>query len=332
MRQTLQAALLALMLLPTDAPLMAKSWSEAISDVQDLAAEYELRAKEATELEDEYFSENGGSVIVYQFGNSSEQIDRDEHLCAILGRRLGKVEYIRHLEAPQPPFTSDARTLATAAASLQNWVRMAEYFTGMSPSERAHYWNLECVGNHEIPRDLFDGRGGGEVFMSVSRNYLWIYGDVTDGFADKVAEALDANPQVDTVGIGSGGGSVLEAILAGLDIRRRQIITQLTGPCYSACPLVFLGGVKRNVFRPYPPLGFHQAYGPSGTVPFDHELYKSVADYVAAMGANPDWVLLQMYASPPMEMNIQGDSAAERDVLCAQGLVSWFQGLGSTVC
>ena len=63
---------------------------------------------------------------------------------------------------------------------------------------------------------------------------------------------------------GSGGGYIDEAMKAGAYIRRKELGTTLYINCDSACPLVFMAGVERLNWSPYPKLGFHQIYTPDG--------------------------------------------------------------------
>ena len=55
------------------------------------------------------------------------------------------------------------------------------------------------------------------------------------------------NPEVKIVGLGSPGGAVVEAIRAGYLIRARGLETTQIADCFSACPIVFLGGSRRTV-------------------------------------------------------------------------------------
>lgn len=319
-------------------PAQAKTWDEAIRDVETLAETYERQAKR---LLDE-IEPRAGSPISYAFGNSAAFIDTDEHLCAILGRRLGRVEYIRHLEPPQPALSSDFELMARTAASLNNWVRSARRFSDMSQAERAQYWNLQCVGQHGIAATLADGRSRGEVFYSVNGTYLIVYGDVVTGYAERLRAALDANPGTTFIGLGSAGGNVTEAIKAGIEIRERGLKTQIWGPCLSACPLVFLGGVERFSLRGYPPLGFHTPYvlaegagdgaGRPIPVPLDSPIYTLLAGYIAAMGADPAWVIAQMQSAGAYDMVMFGATRAEREALCRARVVTFTQGGGAITC
>lgn len=286
----------------------AKSWQDAIDDVSALAEQY----KEAAELA-------SGEPITYFLGTAHGTLDVNMHLCAILGRRLGFVEYIGHLEPPQPPLSSDANTLANNYASLSNWTYAAQRFASISQHERAKHWNLECVDKMGIPANLWVDVPS-EVFSHADGTYLWVYGDIVPGFYDRLREALRQNPQVETIGIGSGGGSVIDAIRAGELVRRLGISTQLSGECLSACPIFFLGGVDRAVFRPYPRLGFHKISINGDAVPTDAPIYGLVWNYVREMGADPNFFVAAMQNWEPHEMGYLTEKQA-----CLSGVVTWYQ-------
>lgn len=298
---------------------IAKTWAEAINDVGVLQSQYEAAA-DALMPADDYQR----SAIAYEFGNSAEFIDSEKHLCAILGRRMGRPEAIVHLEPPLPPLTSDGLTLATTAASLYNWLRMANRFNDMTQPEWVVRWNFECVGQHGIPVSTVEGETT-KFFYAVNGTYLWVYGAIVDGYADELAAALDANPEVQTVGIASAGGNVWEAMAAGLDIRSRGLGTQLSSDCYSACPSVFMGGVQRAVFRPHPEIGFHQVYTGEGVpIPFESDTYLRLWAYFNAMGAVANAVVAAMWSASPFEMEIPS-----LETLCSAGVVTFVQGRGN---
>lgn len=293
----------------------AKSWQEAIDDVYALAEIYKVAAEAAS-----------GETISHFLGTIHGTTDVKMHQCAILGRRMGFVEHIGHLEPPQPPLESDPQILANNYASLMNWTHAAEWFAGVSQHERAKHWNLECVGKRGISSGLWVDVPP-EVFYRADGTYLWIYGDVVEGFSDRIRNALSKHPEVQTVGIGSGGGSVMEAIEAGYLVRQLGLSTQLSGECVSACPIFFLGGVRRSVMRPYPRLGFHKVSIEGFAVPENHPIYGVIWNYVRQMGANPEFFLAAMQNREPNDMGyITPDQA------CLSGVVTWYQGMITNKC
>lgn len=82
--------------------------------------------------------------------------------------------------------------------------------------------------------------------------------------------ALDANPRVREVQLGSTGGSVHDALEAGRLIRARGLRTVLYTHCDSACLLVFLGGVERIAWASPARFGFHQFSVRGATLPLDY--------------------------------------------------------------
>ena len=293
---------------------LAKSWTEAIQDVSSLADEY-TRALEGTG-----FSEVG------LIGNQGLEVQYEEHMCAIIGRRMGHFELIRHLEPPQPSLYSNPATLAYNARSLRHWVRAAKRFRDLPEGQRRAIWNLECVGRHGISTDGAVSRSPSVRFESDGA-YIWVEGDIRQGFFDALRKAVSSNPDVETIGLGSGGGAVYEAMRAGAFIRQLGLKTQLSGECYSACPLVFLGGVERNVMRPHPKIGLHEVSINGIAVSKDDKVYDIMSTYIRALGADDAAIINIMQAYRPDEM---GTLPAQ--VACDTRIVTWHQGHFSATC
>jgi hypothetical protein len=245
-----------------------------------------------------------------------------EHYCAILGRMLGKAGAIKHLEFEPPKVSSDGYEFRLEALSLDNWVAVAENVLRLSEPQRVKIWDLDCVGHLDVPVSEYIGSATSGTFYAVVNDgyVLRIIGDVEVGFADKVAAALSENPSVEVVALGSAGGIVSEALKAGIEIRTRRLKTTLWNNCYSACPLVFLAGVDRMIWSPYPELGFHQISVGQRAIPEDDPLYSVVRDYAASMGADGDEVLRQMLAAAPSSMNVP-----ELQLLCDAKIALWVQ-------
>lgn len=257
-------------------------------------------------------------------GSALHGIGHDRHICAIVGRMLGLVDEIRQAETfDDPPLSPDADAFMLMQHSLflDAWVAAAERAVSMSDSQKKSLWNLECVGKHGIPMAAFLSEPGLSADFSVRDNTLLVYGDIDSGFHDRFVSALNANPGVSWVALGSAGGSVADALLAGVEIRRRGLGTTLHGPCFSACPLVFVGGKDRIIWMgPGPHLGFHQVYTSSGAVSLSDEVYGKIALYLEAMGVDAQVVLHWMASSGP-------DEIYEPDIgaLCRPGIATWVQ-------
>jgi hypothetical protein len=83
-------------------------------------------------------------------------------------------------------------------------------------------------------------------------------GSFQRGASEAVRRALDANPHVRVLQLESLGGWVGEAVRASQLLRERGIETEAIGKCFSACSIVFAGGVKRRAL-PDVQIGFHTA-------------------------------------------------------------------------
>jgi hypothetical protein len=204
---------------------------------------------------------------------------------------------------------------------LDSWVAAARRAVSMSESQKKSLWNLECVGNHGIPTDGFLSEPGLVGEFTVNEDTLLVYGDIDSGFFHRFVSTLDANPGVRVVALGSAGGSVVDAIMSGLEIRRREMNTTLHGPCFSACPLVFAGGAERTIWMgPGPHLGFHQVYTSAGAVPLSDEIYQEIALYLAAMGVDAQVVIRWMASAGPGEMY-----EPSLQLLCEPQVATWVQ-------
>ena len=289
------------------------SWDDAIASV-------EARAIEIWSL-----AESRGLQSRF-LGTAFNELHVREHSCSILGRMLGKADAIAEAER-STEFDleqEDEHETGLAAHSLDNWVHNARRLKELSEERRIEEWNLDCVGRHGIPEDEFVARSGTETFFDLQQEgrVLRILGDVNEGFASRISNALAQNPSVTTVALGSAGGRVMEAIEAGLLIRQLGLETTLWNECYSACTLVFLGGVERKIWSPYPSLHFHQVSSEGKAVALDHSIYTLVFDYSTVMGANSVAVLEYMQSSPP-----QSFFAPPMIDLCSSNISTWVQRL-----
>jgi hypothetical protein len=291
----------------------AKGWAEAISEV-------EARSRFLWN----YGIERGASS---HLGSIYNELDANRHQCAIAGRLLGLENNIRHLEEmPEPKLSDDMNEdqlmeLMLYSHSLSNWVVAAKYLAGLPMDEVAEIWNLNCVGKLEIDGMAFVDSGVGRAKFKQDGTRVRVLGDIDLGFASELESWLIANPQTEEVVLGSGGGSVKDAILAGIAIRQRGLNTTLSDSCFSACPLVFIGGVNRTIWSPYPPLGFHQAYTVDGiAIPASSEIYQMIFEYSNMMGVDGNFVLESMMNAGPMDM-----FEPHIDELCASKVVTWVQ-------
>jgi hypothetical protein len=270
----------------------ATSWEKAIETVSKKAEEYH-----------NYAVDVGGTSWAGTMYNGYKSVD---HQCAILGRMLGHNEAIKHIEEfAYPPMDarSDPHDLLVFAISLRNWVGAARWAKDANRDQRINVWNLDCVGQFGISSNLFMKSENPNAEFEVQGKQLHVYGDIDFGFANRFAAVLKVNPSITEVTLGSGGGSVRDALIAGMMIRQRGLDTTIYGNCYSACPLVFIGGKRRVVWAAPYRLGFHQIYTGGGVpIPFDDQLYGLVSQYVAEMGGDSQYVLSWMFSASPSEM------------------------------
>jgi hypothetical protein len=245
-----------------------------------------------------------------------------EHTCSILGRMLARPEVVAHLEQPLPGPDADGEELRLAAHSLRNWLRSMEILLAMQPARRIREWNLDCVGALGIPVSAWVPDQIEDAFYEISGDSttLYVIGPVTHGYHDRLRAALDAHPNVATVALGSEGGLVDEAVRAGREIRRRGLSTTLWNNCSSACPLVFMGGVSRSIWSPYPQLGFHQIFDERGAVPLSRPIYARVRVYASAMGVDDRALIRLMASASPEDM-----ATAEPAELCESRITTMIQ-------
>ena len=293
---------------PSDA-ISEVSWEKAISSVEEKSAKYFAYAYDL------------GSGYP---GTALNGIGSDRHICAIAGRMLGFHDEIAEAETfESPAMTPDADPyqLMEHSMFLDAWVASARSAVEMTEIQRKNLWNLECLGKHGIPTTAYIDDPELKGDFSVDGTRLVVYGDIDLGFYERFREALDENPLVTKVALGSAGGNVMGALLSGIEIRKRGLSTTLYGPCYSACPLVFMGGETRTIWMgPGPHLGFHRVYTRSGEVPLDDEVYTHISNYLLNMGVDPRPVLGWMMRAGADDMH-----EPSLDEFCAPKVATWVQ-------
>jgi hypothetical protein len=240
---------------------------------------------------------------------------------------LGIEEQIQHLEVFDNPemrenlSEDELRGLMVHAQFLRNWAFVARKLIETPDQERQQIWNLDCVGKQDIPANLFIEIKNPSASIVVDGNDVRVLGNFEPGFFVQLEEVILENPQIERVVLGSGGGSVRDAILTGLLIRKEGLSTTLSENCYSACPLAFLGGVRRAIWSPYPELAFHQVSRADGSeVSLDDPIYELIKVYVSEMGANSDFIMRQIFSASPSEF-----SYPALEDLCRSAAVTWVQ-------
>ena len=257
-------------------------------------------------------------------GTMFHEVDTPAHTCYTLGKLLGLDRAVQHLRFSRKPMAAhnedEAHEARVKAQSMENFVTAAIASLSATADQKAIAWNLDCaprLGNAQQTTataaffEVLDkGRG------------IRVLGAIEPGFTRKLTDALSQAPKATFVALGSGGGSVDEALAAGKLIRARKLDTVLWNNCYSACPLVFLGGVERLVYAPYPSLGFHQLYTEAGALPRTSPVYARVANYVRDMGADEQFYVGAMLSARPDQMATVSGASAQ---LCQSRVVTWAQ-------
>lgn len=260
-------------------------------------------------------------------GTMYNEVDSSKHQCFILGRFLGYTNFVNGLRPNyKPDFSSktheNGHELRVMSTSMTNYASAARQVLAASESERIAAWNLDCPGRHGIPKVYANQYGQKPLFkIEDDGTILRVLGDIEGDFSTKLDEALQRNSRVRVVALGSGGGSVTEALKAGLNIRTRGLETTLWNSCYSACPLVLMGGVRRTVMSPYYELGFHQISHNGKAIPLDSAPYRAIYEYTNRMGVDGVFVVKSMWAAPPESMKV----FTREDVLCKARVMTWIQ-------
>ncbi|MBX9862412.1 MAG: hypothetical protein K2Y42_06625 [Hyphomicrobium sp.] len=257
-------------------------------------------------------------------GTAFNEMGVNEFRCAALAFLFGKDEIFKRLgkieETPRQTYLETPLAVLGDSLLHTNWALAADGVLVLSERNRVETWNLDCVRQYDIGEEHARARIAPAAEFEIHEDQLHVLGDIDEGFYDRFAAFLSGHPGVKYVAMGSGGGSVRDAILAGMLIRRRGLETTLMADCYSACPLLFLGGVSRTVWSPYRRLGFHQVSRNGQALPLDDDIYGVIRKYTENMGANGAFVLKSMQSAAPRDMSYP-------DVwdLCEPGITTWVQ-------
>ncbi|CAM3201107.1 hypothetical protein PANO111632_07710 [Paracoccus nototheniae] len=294
-------------LLPMQA--RAASWAEAIAAV-------EAQEEKLWQLAHRRGQEGRHIGTLYN------EFHANEHSCSILGRMLGKADFIVELEQSTQIdiSTTDGHATGVAAHSLGNWAASARRLLDLDEPRRIREWNLDCVGEFGIPGTAWIGENGAPTFFDIDGTTLKVIGNVEEGFSQRLIAVIEENPHITHVALGSAGGSVHEAIMAGVFIRQRNLETLLWNNCFSACTIVFAGGVKRQIWSPYPDLAFHQVSIGGVAVPSDDPVYDRLGSYARLMGIHPKPFLALFRSAPPSDF-----TRPKSDLLCAANIATWVQ-------
>lgn len=268
-------------------------------------------------------------------GTLNDSLEVYQHGCWILGVTLGKEDDVAHLyidhndlaQFRNDNYDLDERTIEIAFAklSLNNWISSAENIREMPVEARKEIWNLNCVGRRGISAKAYSPRDTEDTFYEWTGYAIKVLGPIETGFTAKLSRAISEHPNATEIILGSGGGSVKEAIDAGRLIRRNQMTTTLSSYCYSACTLVFLGGSKRELWDPVnPQLGFHMVSRNGVAIPTSDPVYDLIKDYAREMGVDPQGVVYAMHQAAPDSFYYP-----EHEFNCDKSIATWIKWVGS---
>lgn len=200
----------------------------------ELAAEHKARSERLHKIASNLA---GGFVNI---GTAYSAVDSERHQCYALATLLGKDSLARRIAVDYRPNVElktieNAQDVAIAAHSMHVFTEVVKEVIAWDKGQREEEWNLGCVGSHQIGTEEFVGQPEPSFFrLRANRTVLIVLGDVETGFFNKLKTAVDANPRVQTILLGSGGGSVYEALMAGRYLRQRGLNTELWNSCLSA--------------------------------------------------------------------------------------------------
>lgn len=126
---------------------------------------------------------------------------------------------------------------------------------------------------------------------------MQVDGFLTQGFAERFAAAIKANPNVRTLFLNSPGGRMVEGQRFADQVKALGLVTIAEGECASACVLPYLAGTQR-LLGGNGRLGFHQPTFPGAS---DAERRGSIAEFRNAMikaGVTPAFASQAVTAAP----------------------------------
>jgi hypothetical protein len=154
-----------------------------------------------------------------------------------------------------------------------------------------------------------------EMTLSPDGRRLRLQGPVGMGDATRLRALLGQSNTLRVVDLESPGGRVREADrIAGL-LRAQAPQVRVTGPCESACTLLFMAGSPRRML-PAGRLGFHRASTGSFNPLLDEIVNRELADIYRKAGL-PDELISRALSTPPWRMWYP-----ETNDLTSQGLLS----------
>jgi hypothetical protein len=154
-----------------------------------------------------------------------------------------------------------------------------------------------------------------EMTLSPDGRRLRLQGPVGMGDAARLQTLLGSSTALRIVELESPGGRVREADRIAALLRPLTPQVRVTGPCESACTLLFMAGSPRRML-PAGRLGFHRASTGSFNPLLDEIVNRELADIYRQSGL-PDELISRALSTPPWRMWYP-----ETQELTSRGLVS----------
>lgn len=258
-------------------------------------------------------------------GQVFRHADKREHYCSILADLLQVPETVPEEYMLEDPglLSNEPYQLRLYAQSLRNYVDLATSLNRQSDFSLRYLWNLNCWSRFELRKHFTDDRYQDYVVSTTpDRKTLRIVGDIRSGLFGVVARRLTVHRSIQNVELGSFGGNVYEAIKIGELIRQKGLNTVLSNNCFSACTLIFLGGVERHVPAPYHSLGFHRVTSMGQPLPESDVVYDAIREYAQQMMGNGDEIVRANLAGDGSDYFMYG-----RMEICVENLATRIEGV-----
>jgi hypothetical protein len=138
------------------------------------------------------------------------------------------------------------------------------------------------------------------VEVSQDGRSIMLDGTLGEGSIAKVQKVLDDSPDAATLILNSDGGRESAAEEIALRVRQRRLNTLVEDRCLSACTVVFLAGLKRELAEDAD-LGFHQGTV-DGATTFQQSIFNArAAEYYRSQGLRQGFID-HINATPPEDM------------------------------
>ncbi|WP_077033563.1 RDD family protein [Pelomonas sp. KK5] len=197
------------------------------------------------------------------------------------------------------------------------WGRLARLSMGLGVLQilaTALLGFLPSAGEYFKMARGIDPIGQARMALSADGRSLQLEGPIGMGDAARLGTLVATAPGLRTVELDSPGGRLAEAERMVDLLKARGVATRATGPCESACTLVFLAGSKREL-RPEGRLGFHRASSGSYNPVFDEMATQHLLKVYRGMGLPEDYIERTAHTSPRSMWYPEPDDLAARALI-----------------